>query len=186
MSSALAVSTETNSAIAKLNTAHDGMMDYILQNPGASLREIAGHFGYTIPWVCRVVNSDIFQARLAERRKDIEGLIASDIPAQLKATAGLAIEKIQEVLAKTEDPDTIIDAFDKVMHRAGYAPKATVPALGAGGVVNQQNNFFVVSKEDLQEMRGNVHSLPGPAPQVATPIEGTATREPESIPSPTT
>jgi hypothetical protein len=158
-------------ALAKLNTAHDGMMDYILQNPGASLREISGHFGYTIPWVCRVVNSDIFQSRLAERRKDIEGLIASDIPAQLKATAGLAIEKIQEVLAKTEDPDTIIDAFDKVMHRAGYAPKAAAPGIGAGATLNQQNNYFVVSKEDLQQMRGNVHSLPGPAPQVEAPVE---------------
>lgn len=171
--------------VAKLNTAHNGMMDYILQNPGASLRELSAHFGYTVPWCCRVINSDIFQSRLAERRKDIEGLIAHDIPAQLKAAAGLAIERITEEIGKSQDPEFLLDAFDKVMHRAGYAPKVGTPPVGQA-VQQQQNNYFFLSKEDLARMRPNMNpptatpeqvghgtssSLPAPAPEDAVYIE---------------
>ena len=167
-----------SNAVAKLSIAHDSMMDYILENPGCTLREIAAYLGYTVPWVCRVLNSDIFQARLAARRQDVEGLIAEDIPAKLKATAGLAIERIQEKIAVSEDPDYLLDAFDKVMHRAGYAPKATPTPMGAGPVQNQQNNFFLLSKEDLANMRQGVHRLetvpallPEPAPKAVDNVE---------------
>ena len=165
-----------SAVLAKLNVAHDGMMDYILQNPGATLREISGYFGYTIPWVCQVVNSDIFQSRLAERRQEVEGLIARDIPAKLRAAADLSIERIIDKIGTSEDPDFLLDAFDKVMHRAGYAPKAHGGSgPGGAGVANQQNNFFYLTKEDLAQMRPGLSaervveqvgiSYPEPAPQ---------------------
>lgn len=151
----------TAQPIIKLSTFHEMLANWILMNPGGTYRAMAAHFGYTIPWLCTVVNSDLFRAYMAERVKDVNSRVLDDIPTMLKGTAALAIERMQEVLTNTEDADTIVDAFDKVMHRYGYAPNAKAsPAAQAPQI--QQNNVFFLSGDELKEARRNLLAAHGP------------------------
>lgn len=135
-----------------LNDVHEAFADYLLLNPGCTLREMKQVFGYSISWISSVTTSDMFRAYLAQRRAGVEVVIANDLPARLKAAAALATERIIETLETTSDPDVIVDAFDKVMHRYGYAPNAKTGAQ-APQQMNVQNNFFL-SKDDLAQARG--------------------------------
>lgn len=142
-----------------MNSAHDAILDFILANPCAGLRELAAETGYTISWLSQVINSDIFQAEYARRRDGLECSIMQPIATRLNAVAQLAIDRIEDLLQTTEDPDTIIDSFDKVMHRTGYAPNSSKSPIAI-----QNNVTFLINKDDLAQgravMQGNVIQLP--------------------------
>lgn len=134
-----------------ISSVHEAFADYMLINPGCRLREMAAYFGYTVPWISTVINSDMFKSYMAGRRGDINVSIMEDLPTRLKQAAALATERMIEVVEKSEDADTLIDAFDKILHRCGYAPNTK---QGGGAVVNnQQNNVFFVNKDDLAQAR---------------------------------
>lgn len=135
-----------------LSVLHESLADYMLVNPGCTLREMGAHFGYTGPWLCTVMSTDLFRAYMAKRRGGIETQVMLDLPAKLHAAAHMATEKIIAVLEKTEDPDLVVDCFDKILHRYGYAPNAKTGAQAAV-VNNTQNNTFLISKDDLGEAR---------------------------------
>ena len=134
---------------------HEAFADYMLINPGCTLREMAAVFGYSIAWICTVINQDMFKAYFAERRGDINASIAEDLPTKLAAAAHLATERLIEVLEKSDDADTLIDAFDKVLHRYGYAPNAKGGAQSTT-VMNQQNNVFYLNREELASARSQL------------------------------
>lgn len=141
-----------------IKPVHEAFADYMLINPGCRLREMAGHFGYTVAWISTVLNTDMFRAYMAERRSEINAAVAEDLPSKLRAAAHLATERIMEVLEKTEDADTIVDCFDKVLHRYGYAPNAKGGAQQPAGqtLVGVQNNVFYLTKEELGNARGKL------------------------------
>ena len=64
-------------AIARVKYTHDAMIDLIVAQPGVKQGEIAKYFGYTQAWVSRIMNSDAFLARLAQRKADLVELNAS-------------------------------------------------------------------------------------------------------------
>ena len=128
---------------------HEAFADYMLINPQCRLREMSAHFGYTVAWICTVTNSDMFQAYFAKRRGDINSSIAADLPTKLAAAAHLATERIMEVVEKSDDADTLIDAFDKILHRHGYAP---VSGTNPGATINAQNVFYI-TKDELAASR---------------------------------
>ena len=135
-----------------MSVLHESLADYILINPGCTLGEMGGHFGYTGSWLCSVINTDMFKAYMATRRMEVSACIAEDLPTRLHAAAHLATERIVEVLEKSEDADTIIDCFDKILHRYGYAPNAKGGAQSAV-VNNTQNNVFYLDKKELAESK---------------------------------
>lgn len=172
-----------------MTPTHELMVDWILQNPGGTLKQMGDYFGYSASWLCTVMKSDAFKSYAAERLADVHNLVSQGIPARMEALAVLAIERMEETLVKTEDSDTIKDSFDKVMHRYGYAPNAQRNnPMQPGGF--QQNNIFYLSPEQhaaVREKLINNHSNPPnpplpaiPAPQPVTTVESD---EPEKISS---
>jgi hypothetical protein len=141
-------------AITRISHRHDAIIDFLLENPAAPLRLCAAHFGVTQPWLSTVIHSDLFQARYAERRETIEAQIAADIPTKLRAVADTALERLGEFLDRTEDEAFVLSAFDKVMHRLGYA-SAPPPAIA--GQVGQQN-VFMLDADTLQQLRARITS----------------------------
>lgn len=136
-----------------LSHTHEAVMNWMLMNPDRSLRECADHFGYTQSWLSTLIHSDIFQARLAERQEGIRVRIADSIPMKMRMAVDVGLEKLATKLEQTEDPEFILDATDKLLHRLGYAPaRSAAPAPGQGGTGNVQNNFFV-SATDLAAAR---------------------------------
>jgi hypothetical protein len=143
--------------VQKLSDLHEALADWMLVNPGGTLRDMGAHFGYSGPWLCTVINSDMFQAYFAKRRQEVGSFIAASLPKKLEAAAHIAVEKMIGVMERTEDPDLILDGFDKIMHRYGYAPNArgggAQAALAQQG--NIQNNFYL-SKVEFEAARGNL------------------------------
>lgn len=137
-----------------IKPVHEAFADYMLMNPGATLREMAEVFKYTPAWICTVINSDMFKAYFEGRRQGVEVAILQDLPSKLAAAAHLATEKLIGVLQRTEDPELIVDSFDKILHRHGYAPNAKgLPTQVTTN--NTQNNFFL-SPGDLADARGKL------------------------------
>lgn len=155
---------------------HEAFADYMLINPGCTLKEMSGVFKYSVAWICTVINSDLFKAYFAGRREGVNAAVAGDLPSKLAAAAHMATERIMEVLEKTEDADTIIDSFDKILHRFGYAPNAKGGAQG-GPVTNNTQNVFYLSKEDHAHARA---SFAAAHAQVALP----APKEESEVPAP--
>lgn len=140
------------SQIARLSTAHEMLMNWLVLNPEKSQRECADHFGYTQAWVSQIVHSDIFQHALKEKQLAIGLRVADSIPARLRKAADIALDKLTDHLEKNEDPEFILDATDKILHRMGYAPaSARNPAGSPAGNSIQQNVF--ISAGDLSAAR---------------------------------
>jgi hypothetical protein len=163
--------------IARLSHKHEQLLNWLVLNPDRSLRECADVFGFSQSWLSQVIHSDLFQHALKEKQLAIGVRVADSIPQKLRRAADLALEKLTGKLEDTEDPEYILDATDKILHRMGYAPQsARNPAGGPGlGAPAQQNNFFI-SSGDLQEARALMQSVSVPVP--ALTLEGELVPQP--------
>lgn len=123
-------------AIVRVRYTHDAMIDFIIANPAASQNAIATHFGYRVPSISRIFNSDAFRARLAERKAElIDPSIVEGFEDKMKALAEQSLEIVAENLATSRKTD---DAF--------RALELTTKALGYGARqqnLNVQQNFVV-------------------------------------------
>lgn len=160
--------------IQSLNHTHEAILNWLILNPDKSLRECADKMGFTQPWLSTVIHSDIFQMALRERQQNVANRVAASIPERLQAVADIALDKLGGMVADSEDPDFVLDAADKVLHRMGYAPASARNPAGSpaqGQAILQQNNTFILGQGDLAEAR----AIMAAASKVALPaIEGEA------------
>ena len=140
--------------VKKLTHKHDAIMSWLILNPEKSQRECADYFNVTQAWLSSLVNSDIFRSAMRARTDEVHVRIADSIPAKLSNLAHLGTSKLEEKLEKSEDPEFILSATDKILHRMGYGPQGARAgsALPLGAAPQQQNNFFI-SSGDLAEAR---------------------------------
>lgn len=128
-------------AIKKVRYSHDGMIDLIIAKPWISQNEIAAHFGYTAPWVSQVFCSDIFQARLAERKEElVDPAIRATIEEKFKALVDQSFRVLQEKLARPANQisdDLALRSIEIASKALGYGSKVV------GGPTVVQNSFVV-------------------------------------------
>lgn len=171
-----------------MTPTHELMVDWMLENPGGTLREMGAFFNYSEGWLSTIMHSDAFKSYASERLQGVHCIVNQDIPARMRTLAEVAIERMQEVLEKTEDADVIKDSFDKVMNRYGYAPGSQKPNLLQGGGPVQNNLFFLSPQQfqKAQELLIQAHApkeLPSsPLPQQPA-VEKLVTGEEETLPS---
>lgn len=123
-------------AIERVKYTHDAMIDLIIARPGIKQNELAAHFGYTEPWVSRIINSDAFQARLAQRKTEmVDPSIAASIDEKLRTAASVSLDVLVEKLQVTRNPDLATKVADISTRALGYGARAANVAV--------QNNFVV-------------------------------------------
>lgn len=173
------MATDSEGKLVRLSHTHEQMLNWLVLNPDKSLRECADHFSYTQSWVSSIIHSDLFQAALKEKQLAIAARVAGSIPEKLRAAADIGLEKLTRQLEETEDPEYILDATDKILHRMGYAPvSARSPAGSPGQGLSQQNNFFITSGDlaaARELMQGAVEATAprlGPQGPIPPAIEG--------------
>lgn len=126
------------------------ILSYMLQNPGASRKEIAAYFNVTPTWISIVTRSDAFRSRMAEILGESVVVAATETRASLEALADIAIERLAEKVEVSQDPEFLRKTTDMALHRLGYAPVSS-KAPGANVQVN-----LLVGREDLQAAREQI------------------------------
>lgn len=156
-------------AIAKLSYTHDAMVDLIIANPIISQNDLAARFGYSAAWVSQVISSDAFQARLAERTKDL-------VDPTLRATVedrfrGLVLRSLEILQHKLNGPaNTIPDGL------ALRSLELSSRALGYGAKVEPKVEINV--ETHLEVLGSNLEKLL--TRKRAEAVEGVFTRVTEN------
>jgi len=135
---------------AKVSVTHEALMDWMIMNPGGSMKELAATFGYSQSWLSSIIHSGCFKSRLAEKRGEITAMVAMDLPAKLAAAAGASLDILNKHLETSTDPDFALSVAEMSLKGLGYGAKT-------GGVVINQGNANIqqvfASPADLAEAR---------------------------------
>lgn len=157
-------------SIARVKYSHDAMIDQMIENPAISQTQLAAMFGYTGPWVSRVVNSDAFLARLAERKSDlVDPAIALTLDEKFRSLASQSLDIIQEKLHATRNPDTALKALELSTKALGYGARQQN--------LNVQQNFVVAMPQQMstpeawaEQHKHIAHRSSGQVAQDLTPL----------------
>ena len=129
------VSPPKATAIAKVSYSHEAMIDLILSNPGIKQIDLAAHFGYSAPWVSRIIASDAFQAQMASRREEIvDPAIKATLEERFRALVIQSLFILEEKLNKpaAQVPDQValrcVELGAKALGVGGHAPTPPAPA----------------------------------------------------------
>jgi hypothetical protein len=140
-----------NKGVAKNSYTHDAMVDLIIANPSISQGMIAAHFKYTASWVCQIIASDSFQARLAERTNElVDPVIRRTIEEQFKGMILRSIEVLQEKLNRPSHmiPDNLaLRTFELASRAAGYGARL------------DQTNVQVNVETHIEDLSGRLVNL---------------------------
>lgn len=122
----------TMGALAKVRYSHLDMIDYILANPGAGLRDIGARYGYTIGWISNVMASDAWKAAMAARRTEmVDPVLAATITQRFEGVTRLSLQRLQEKLEAPQVSDMVVlkavELGAKAMGIGGNAAAVPVP-----------------------------------------------------------
>lgn len=135
-SAPLAGTASAAGAIDRVRYTHDAMIDLIITQPQMSQNALAAHFGYTPAWVSRIINSDAFQARLAQRKADlVDPSILLTVDEKLRAIANKSLDIVLDKLATSANFDQGMAALELSTKALGYGARTAN--------VNVQQNFVV-------------------------------------------
>lgn len=154
--------------VKRLNDVHIQILDYILANPGCTYAQISAVVGYSIGWISQIVNSDAFQAMLAERQIDAWGDIKLTMKDRVTGVAVVALERLTERLPVEQDISKVSNVADLALKALGFGAKPSASPVGSPAI-GQQNNLTIVGsvdKETLQTARALMHK---PSQQEALP-----------------
>lgn len=104
--------------IEKVSHIHECIINEMVADPLVTQKELCERFAYSAGWMSRLINSDSFQARLAERR---EQLLDPMLKARLK-------DKMESV---------VMQSLSTIQHKLN-APEASADlAMASLGVLQQ-------------------------------------------------
>ncbi len=109
--------------IQKLGYSHEAMIDAIIADPSVPQYRLAEIFDRTPNWISIVINSDAFQARLGERRRElIDPVLLASIDDRLNVIAKASLDHIMTRLTRPEAGTLASEDF--LMRSADMALKA--------------------------------------------------------------
>ena len=125
-----------------MSYTHDAMIDLLIARPELSQKELAAHFGMNYAWISRVVRSDAFQARLAERKAQlVDPIITQSLEEKLKVAADKSLERLIHKM----DNAPAMAAGDLELQVLSISTKALGMGARERGGPNQNNFQFVVN-----------------------------------------
>ena len=100
----LGLGFDDGKAVQKVSYTHDKLIDLVVANPRVRQGALAAYFGYTEGWVSRVMSSDAFKLRMAQRRMAlVDPLITATLEERFSALALRGLEVMQEKLDQPAD-----------------------------------------------------------------------------------
>lgn len=135
-------------AIQKISYTHDSIIDWMIANPRAATRkEIGAQFGYTEVWMNRLIGSDAFQARLAQRREElVDPILRNTVEENMKGLAQLSLDVLMEKLATDRSTEVALRTLDMTSRALGYG------ARDNGATPKVSVNFVVAMPDKVADV----------------------------------
>lgn len=116
----------------KLRVRHEQIMDFMLLHPAATHAEIAEAFECTKEMISMLVNSDLFQYTLRQRRERFEARVDDHVMERLNGRvarlATVAVEKLVEGIEGGKiDLDGVRDTCDMALKNLGFGGGGSRP-----------------------------------------------------------
>lgn len=90
-------------SIEKVSHIHECIINDMIAEPTVTQLQLCERFGYSPGWMSRLINSDSFQARLAQRRQELlDPGIRAQLNERLKAVVVQSMDSIQQKLNSSE------------------------------------------------------------------------------------
>lgn len=163
---------------------HEAVIDYMLDNPEASKKDVAEAFGYTTQYFYTMTATDIFQKALEDRREMRRGRVDCAIIDIASAGALAALAKVHQILQEEKvNPKFALDAADTLMKRLGFGERSAGSAKQPVQV-NLQNNVSISDLTAAQQKAKEVYIAPDTqvSPQPLPP-PGELTEHFEDVPA---
>ena len=152
--------------LSRVRYTHDAMIDLIIAQPAITQNELAKHFDYSVSWVSIVLNSDAFQARLAQRKADlVDPYLVATIDEKLRAVASKSLDIVLEKLNNPALP------FDDAITAVQTATKAMGMGQPRQGPTIQQS-FVVAMPEKSEDARAWAAKYGARSPGLAAMMVG--------------
>jgi hypothetical protein len=156
--------------ILKLSPLHEQLALCIMQSPGVQNADLARRFGRSEVWISIVRNSDCFRARMRELIESAEDVVIADMPTKLRVVADMALDRVAEnLVAERATPSYALGALREALDALGYKQRTPAGAVPLTGMVMQQNNIFVASKDQLATARARLQSAHEGEPNALLP-----------------
>lgn len=104
--------------IQKLNSRHQAMINWLLTHPRGTRDECARDFGYTPTYVSMLINSDMFQAVLQERSKQLGIVCVHSIKSRVTGIQMKILDKIEERVDNDRVSEKFLRETSEQMFRA--------------------------------------------------------------------
>ena len=143
--------------LSSLSHHHLAMMDFMLANPQLPMWAVASHFNRTQAWVSTVVNSDLFQAHLHERRKLMEDSQREALKDKLFNITTRGLDALYQGLDDDEVSVSEKRAITRLgLEASGFLAKAVAPATQVVVNNNNQNDNREVNVSAVEEARQRI------------------------------
>lgn len=145
--------------IASIRVSHDAMIDALLVNPTITNTELAAMFNRSPTWTSFVVNSDIFRARLAERKKElVDPVLQMSIQQRMEAVTAVSLDVLMKKLVEKPDPALALKTVEVLTKSQGYGARGDVNVsvnASAGAVSTSRAIRPQLTKEEWLREFGN-------------------------------
>lgn len=123
--------------IKRVHYTHDAMIDMILAEPMISQDRLAVNFGYSVPWISRIMGSDAFQAKLTQRREELsDPFLVATIEDRLRGLADRSLDILADKLEATKSADLALKVADLSLKAQGFGARDRTQVM-------TQNNYVV-------------------------------------------
>lgn len=139
-------------AFKKCLNFHEDIINWMLVNPGGSMRDCALDLGRAPTTIYIITNSDAFRERLRVRRNEFNGKVDQGFITQIESLGRHTLDLISEKLDRHNvDPlglGDLLSVADLSMKALGYGQKNSPPP-----VINQTVNHLEIRREVLSNAR---------------------------------
>jgi hypothetical protein len=114
-------------AISRINHRHEAIILWLLTYPDRTLGDCAAYFGYTQPWLSRIIHTDMFQAAYRAKAEELGTATIHTIKDKLTNLAAITLEKATERIESGVASERFL----------GETMRGTLSALGYGSAPAQ-------------------------------------------------
>lgn len=141
--------------IQSVKAWHEELMDFMLAQPRAGLKETSEYFGVSMSWLSVVKNSDAFKDAWEKRRENHSSAVSVSLVQRVEALAEVALETMTQKLEREGESiglSTLREVSETALRSLGFGMRES-PRGGQTAQSITNNNMIVVDRETLARAR---------------------------------